>query len=267
VTIEEVTGESAYFEQLKATEAIEALSRHDDTPQIDTPHARRQVSLRTFRWADLIDNPDKVKTLGDFESAYARNGGAAMSRQWDDLIIAAAEGTANTGKSGGTAVTLPASQKVAVDFNDGGSAANAGLTVGKLRQARQIFTENEAIEPEEEIHIVVRAQQVHDLLTDEEVTSGDYNTIRALVNGEINSYMGFTFHHCERITYVSTTDIASVLCYTKSGIAMGVGKDVQTRITERDDKNYSVQVWMEFTANATRLEEEKVVEIACDESP
>ncbi len=47
---------------------------------------------------------------------------------------------------------------------------------------------------------------------------------------------------------------------------MAVGKDVMARIDERADKSYSTQVYYCATFGATRMEEEKVVQILCDES-
>ena len=58
---ESVVGKNAFVERIGSTAAVDAASRHDDTPRIDTPHSRRRLSLRTSRWADLIDNADKVK--------------------------------------------------------------------------------------------------------------------------------------------------------------------------------------------------------------
>ena len=42
-------------------------------------------------------------------------------------------------------------------------------------------------------------------------------------------------------------------------------EDIQTKISERADKNYSTQVYLCMTIGATRVEDEKVLEIACTE--
>ena len=52
---ESVVGKSAFFDQVGSVTAVEKTSRHSDTPQIDTPHARRRVSLADYEFADLID--------------------------------------------------------------------------------------------------------------------------------------------------------------------------------------------------------------------
>ena len=65
VRVENITGKNAFFDQVGVATAQLRTSRHADTPQIDTPHARRRVSLADYEYADLIDDQDKVKMLID----------------------------------------------------------------------------------------------------------------------------------------------------------------------------------------------------------
>ncbi|MGB1882258.1 MAG: phage capsid protein, partial [Gammaproteobacteria bacterium] len=115
---ESVTGEKAFFDQVGAVAAVKRTSRHGDTPLVETPHSRRQVTLETYEWADLIDDADKVRMLIDPTSTYAQAAAAAMGRAIDDEIIAAATGTAKTGKSGSTSTSLPAGQQIAAGSAD-----------------------------------------------------------------------------------------------------------------------------------------------------
>ena len=48
-------------------------------------------------------------------------------------------------------------------------------------------------------------------------------------------------------------------------LALAVGAEPSGRISERDDKNYSTQVFMSMDIGATRMDETGVVEIICDE--
>ena len=70
VRVESVVGKNAFFDQVGSVTAVEKTSRHSDTPQIDTPHARRRVSLADYEFADLIDQQDKVRLLIDPTSSY-----------------------------------------------------------------------------------------------------------------------------------------------------------------------------------------------------
>ena len=108
VRIENVVGKNAFIDQIGKATAQLRTSRHADTPQLDTPHARRRLSLASYEYADLIDDQDKVRMLIDPTSFYAQAAAAAMGRAMDDVIIAAALGTASTGETGSGSATLDA---------------------------------------------------------------------------------------------------------------------------------------------------------------
>ncbi len=253
--MESQTGETGFYEQVGATAAVERTSRHGDTPRVDTPHARRAVTMQTFEWADLIDQADKVRMLIDPTSTYAQSAMMAMNRSRDDVIIEAALGTARTGKSGTTNVVLPTSQKIA--------ASATGLTLAKLIEAKELFGEND-VDEDIPLFMAASARQISNLLTDDKITSNDYATVKALVRGEIDSFMGFTFTRTQRLT-TDTNGDRQVIAWAQDGLLLAQGSNNITRITERDDKSYSTQVFRSEDFGATRMEEEKVVEIACVE--
>ena len=97
VDVENVRGKNAFFDQIGVTAAVARTTRHGATPQVNTPHSRRRVSLADFEWADLIDDLDKVRMLVDPTSSYAKAAAAAMNRSIDDIIIAAMNAAASTG--------------------------------------------------------------------------------------------------------------------------------------------------------------------------
>ena len=250
---ESVVGKDAYFDQIGKVTAILKTSRHSDTPQIDTPHSRRRVSLADYEFADLIDQQDKVRLLIDPTSSYAKAAAYAMGRAMDDVIIAAALGSANTGVSGGTAVALPAGNIVAA--NTGGT----GMNIAKLASAKQILDAGD-VDPSIKRHIVVSPAEIADLLNNTTVTSSDFNTIKALVHGEIDSFMGFKFHVSNRLVDNGAAN-TQCIAFAEDGILLGVGKDVTARIDERSDKSYATQVYYCQTIGATRMEEAKVVSV------
>jgi len=254
VRVENVVGKNAFFDQVGAATAQLRTTRHADTPQIDTPHARRRVSLADYEYADLIDDQDKVRMLIDPTSAYAMAAAAAMGRAMDDVIISAATGTAYTGETGSTATALPAGQQIA--------AGGADMTVAKLREAKKILDLSD-VDPSIPRYIAVGPNQIESLLGDTNVTSSDFNTVKALVQGEVNQFMGFNFIMTNRLAISGST--RSCFAWAEDGIAIGVGKDVNARIDERADKGYATQVYYCMSIGATRMEENKVVQIDCDE--
>lgn len=256
VRIESVTGKNAFFDQVGSATAVKRLTRHADTPQMETPHSRRRVSLVDYEYADLIDNQDKLRTLIDPTSSYALAAAYALGRAQDDEIIAAATGTAFTGETGSTSTSFPAANAIT-------EASTGGLTLTKLRNAKKILDTGN-VDPSIPRYIIVGPQQVVDLLGDTNVTSSDFNTIKALVNGELNTFMGFNFIMSNRLSIASSK--RKVLVYTQDAILMAVGQDIMTKIDERADKGYSTQVYVCQTIGATRMEEAKVVSIECHEA-
>ena len=259
-----VVGKTKFTEQIGSTEAQKKVSRHSDSPLVNTPHARRAYSLEDYEWGDLIDKNDKVRMLIDPTSSYAQAAAFAMGRAMDDVIIDAALGTAKTGVSGGTDTALPPSQVIASNAIDNASDAAHGLSPQKLRSAMTLFHENNVPEDEEKF-LVVSPKAIQSLLTHKEVVSSDFNTVRALVNGEVDTYMGFRFVISNRLA-IDSSSIRDCFAYVRSGIELGVGQDVMARIEERPDKSFSTYVYYCMTIGATRLEEEKVVKIEVDES-
>jgi len=255
VDTESVNGEKAFFDQVGQAAAVLRTSRHADTPLVETPHTRRMVTMSDYEYADLIDDSDKVRLLVDPTSTYSRAAAAAMGRAMDDIIITAALGTSQTGKDGSTSTALPAGQKIA--------HGSAGLTIAKLVSAKELL-DAASVDPSIPRHIIVSPKQISDLLNNTTVTSSDFNTVKALAQGEINSFVGFNFIVSNRLNTDSNSD-RQVIAFAQDGMKLAVGKEPAARIDERADKSYSTQVYYCQTIGATRMEEEKVVEIACNE--
>lgn len=249
---ETVEGEIAYFDQVGAGSATKRQSRHADTPLTETPHARRQVMLEDYEYSDLIDRLDQVKTLTDPTSAYSQAAAHALGRAMDDVIIAAANGTARGGKSGQIAIPLGPGQKLA--------SGGAGLTLAKLLQAKEILDAAEN-DPDEARFIACPAKDVTVLLGNTQVTSSDYNTVKALAAGQIDTFLGFRFIRTQRLGLTGGGERAC-LAWRQSALLLAIGEAPKVKVTERPDKSYATQVYCAMSVGATRMEEEGVVEIA-----
>ena len=260
VRLETVVGKNAFIDQIGSVTAQLRSSRHADTPQIDTPHQRRRLSIASYEFADLIDDQDKVRMLIDPTSSYAQAAAAAMGRAMDDVIIAAALGTASTGETGSGSATLDATANMA-----GSASSNDGLTVAKLTEAKRKMDLND-VDPSIPRYIAVGPKQIEDLLGSTTVTSSDFNTVKALVQGDVDTFLGFQFIMTNRLD-IDSNDIRSCFAWAEDGITLGIGKDVQARIDERNDKGYATQVYYCMDIGAVRMEESKVVKIFCDETP
>ena len=148
---------------------------------------------------------------------------------------------------------------------ESGSTANSGLTIAKLRQAKYILDAFEVDDDEERI-FVLSAKQLQDLLGTTQVGSVDYNSVKALVDGALNSFMGFTFRRSQLLDRVVATDVRSCYAYVKSGIILAE-RGLKTHMDVRVDLSHSLQIRSVASLAAVRLEEKKVVQVFCDESP
>ena len=257
VTMGSYTGKAAKaVEQIGSVTAQKRTSRHSDTPLISTPHDARWVFPTDYEWADLIDDADKLRMLIEPTSPYAQNGAYALGRAMDTDIISAALGTSKTGENGTTSTAFASAQQIA--------AGAAGLTVAKLREAKKILLANEVDVENDPLYIAVTAKQLDDMLGTTQVTSADYNTVKALVQGQVDTFMGFKFVQTELLGVDGSSD-RRVIAWAKSGVHCGVWNDISGKVTERADKSYSNQVYVKGTFGATRTEEGKVVEILCSE--
>lgn len=253
------TGQSKFYDQYNQDSAVELVTRYADTPTQVPDFRRRMVTPRYFVSATLEDPKDALQMAIDPKSTMMMAKMAAFNRTKDDIIISAQGGTAYTGQTGTTAVTFPTSNKIL--FNQ--FTTGNGLTKAKVLAAKRILDANE-VEPTDRF-LSHTAAQLEDLLNTTEVTSSDYNVVKALVQGELKTWCGFTFIHSERLL----TDAASsrlIYAWQRMAVQLAIQKEIEGRVDERADKNFAWQVYMRMCLGSTRLEEARIVQIACAEN-
>lgn len=245
---EMVRGKTHNFERLGASAAVAKTTRHTPTPILDVPHSRRKLDMEDFIWSDLVDPEDIIRMLIEPKSAYARNAAMAMGRQWDIQIITGCGADATDGD--GNAVVFD-------DANQTVGDGTAAMTIASLTGAKYIMDKNEV--PFNDRYMVISAEEMQALLNTTEITSADYNTVRALVKGEIDTYLGFKFVQTELLPVVTT--VRDCFAFQKDCIGLGVGADVKVRTDERKDVSYAWQIFASFSAAATRIDDAGVVKI------
>lgn len=247
-----IVGDSKKINRIGATAAQKKTTRHGDTPLIETPHSTRWIDLDDYEWADLVDQLDQKKMLASPTSDYLKAGVQAMNRAKDDVLYAAMRGSARASSG---SVALPAGQKVAV--------AATGLTKAKIIGTKKLFRANEADEENgEQLYFMYSSEAMEDVMGDTTLTSADHLTVQMLQEGKVGKrWMGFEWVPFERASKVGNDRF---LCaWAKSGVALGTGAEIMTRLTERADKSYAMQPYASMSIGAVRVEEAKVVEVAC----
>lgn len=266
VTVRPQYSKTDFYDRIGTVSFAEKTTRHAPTALEEAEHTRIAVSMRDYRNALPFDTEDKIRMgLRDPRNAYAETQAKALGQKFDSVVIAAATGTTYTGETGGTAEAYSATTYgIAVNAVAPGNApANSNLTIEKLIQAKSKFGVQESVMDGEPLVCVVTQSQIDSLLRTTETTSADYNTVKALVSGAIDSFMGFKFVRTQLLA--KSGNIRTCLCFPKSGIVVGMADQRITKIDQRPDLNYTWQVWTQGTFGATRTWREKVVSIACDE--
>jgi hypothetical protein len=269
VIAEPVTGSSAWFDQIGHVEAQENTTRNGDTPITDVPFSRRLIHIRDWDVHELIDRKDERKMLAGPVPKVAQVLMGGMNRTMDREILASMFATAYSGKTGATTVAFPSSQQVLVNnWDHGAGSGNAGLTISKLISAKEILDNNEVDGDEAmaERFIACTPKQISNLLATTEATSGDFAEVKALVRGEIDTFMGFKFIRLSsRIVPTDGSGYRRVACWQRAGVYLGINEDVTGDIGPRRDKRGSIQASCFASWGSARVEETRVVEIKCAE--
>lgn len=279
----DIVGMNYYFERIGATGVQLKISRHVPTPIISTPHSRRRVSMTTTTWGEAIDTDDKLKLLINPESEYVEAAKNAFGRAIDDFIIDGALNPSFAGTDGATSVSFPAAQVLADTAITNQTSLDAGtddakhMSPQRLRAVKQIFDLAD-VDPDEERFGVVGATQIFQMLQWVPVISADYNTVKALAEGAVDTYMGFKFIMSNRLPTISatafgpflrttysafpgTTTAADRICFfwARSGIGHAIQEEVRTEIAKDPSLSFATRLYMEMVMGATRIEEARVV--------
>jgi hypothetical protein len=273
VTEDKYVGQAASpVEQVGIVAMQPVTQRYGPMQRVDAATDRRWVYPSDYDLPQLFDNFDKLRLLIDPKGKFVNNAKNAANRQYDDLIIAALGGTAQTGVTGQNAIVLPAGEVVSVQQ---GATAATGLTVAKLRQGKLILMQNEAYSDEEEdpgdpnsgLVCVAGGRQLDNLMAEAQVVSRDFNDQPVLEEGRVKRFLGIEFVRSERLV-TGTDDQAGISTkvhiWQREGMHLGIWNDITTNISQRHDlQSEPWQSYVFMTAGATRLEEKRVTQLWC----
>jgi hypothetical protein len=144
----------------------------------------------------------------------------------------------------------------------GGSATN--MNIEKLRATAKALNLKNV--PAEDRYLLMHASQLDALLGETEVTSADYAAVKALVRGEINTFMGFN------ILTMGDRDEGGVplpstrTCFAWHKDSLGYAESMaqKTEVNYVPEKT-SFLVSSMFSAGAVSIDDEGIVAISCTE--
>ena len=243
-----VEGSTYKFPKIGKGVAQVRIPQSDVTP-LNVSYGQVTATLADYIAAEYSDIFMQAKVNFDERSELVKVVAAAIGRRQDQLIVDAlvASSTSNT-----------------VASSVGG--ANTNMNLDKLIAAKKALDAKNV--PMDNRHIVIHANNLAGMLGETKVTSSDFNTVKALVQGEINTFLGFTFHvvgdRDEGGLPLSSGD-RKVYAFHRDAVGMAEGIAPKTEINYIPEKT-SFLVASMFSAGAVAIDAEGIVEITCDEN-
>ena len=205
-----VVGDTYKFRKMGKGTANQKATAADVDP-MDVGHSMVTATLANWNAPEYTDIFDAAEVNFDEKQELANTIAGALGRRCDQLVIDAMD-----------AITPTAS-----DIVDGGT----NLTMAKVIDA-QVALRDQGV-PNSELFAVIEAGGLGGLLNDNKATSGDYQAIKALVSGEINTLCGFNFIVIETRSEGGLTvasDVVDSYFFQRPAVGLAIGIDMKTEI-------------------------------------
>ena len=205
-----VVGDTYKFRKMGKGTANQKTTAADVDP-MDVGHSLVTATLANWNAPEYTDIFDAAEVNFDEKQELANTIAGALGRRCDQLVIDAMDAS-----SPDTSTIVHGS---------------ANLTMAKVIDA-QVELRDQGV-PNSELFAVIEAGGLGGLLSDEKATSGDYQAIKALVSGEINTLCGFQFIVIETRSEGGLTEASNVVdswFFQRPAIGLAIGIDMKTEI-------------------------------------
>lgn len=253
-----IVGDRKRFSRIGKTTSRQTSVRKADTIWDDgDDDFRWAVYQNPFVLTKLLDQYDEAN-LGSLtlpNTEYINLHAATYQRDMDKTIAKVLLDPAVDGKAGTTTVALPAGQIIA--------ASAAGLTIAKLLKAREVLSK--ASVPMENRYMIVAPEDITSLLNTTQVTSADYNTVRALSLGQVDTFCGFKFIEVPDALPVAAGVRSCIAVHMAPGSEMSAVKMIYHQKGSTIDriavKSNAVGIQTHYRIGGVRCHDEAVVRV------
>jgi hypothetical protein len=265
-----VTGNTDFWDRIAPIEAIQKTTRYADTPLVDSNFSRRACYLTDWHLANYVDWSDLARVLADPKSEQSKNTTLSLGRRVDRLFIAALDASVQTDETGGTAVTF------ANDWSARGAAvarsgstgdwdfSAAALTVPNLASLK-LDMDNNDVDPDRR-HIAMDPSGLKQLLSASsapQITNSDYATVKALVMGDVDTFLGFKFHTSSLMPNPSGNNYYGY-AWHEDAMGLSMAQELTTEVDKRPDKSNVWQIYAKMAMGVVRTQGEGVVRFKID---
>ena len=244
-----VEGSTVKFPKVGRGVATVRVPQTDVTP-LNVGFSTVTLTLADYNAAEYSDIFSQAKVNFDERQELVQVVAGAMGRRQDQMILDALSAS---------------STSLTVANSIGGSTTN--MNVAKLREAKRLLDKGNV--PPDGRNIIIHANGLSNLLSETSVTSSDFNSVKALVQGDINTFLGFTFHvlgdRSEGGLPIDGSLDRTCYAFHKDAIGYGEGIAMRTEINYIAEKT-SWLVNEVFSAGAVAIDDEGIVKITCRET-
>ena len=241
-----VVGETYKFHKL-GTASTGSKTREAELTPVNPAHTVVTATLADQYSPILLDELDQLKTNADMRREYVMASANALGR-WTDATINTALLASNTN----------------------GTTLSGGLTYAKITEALTLLNAVDA-DPEDRF-LIIGPHQLADALALTSLTSSDYVTIRSVMNGAIDSALGFRWIMSNQLT-LNNLDAAGGAqnntrhCFAvhKQAVGLAIGQDLKTEINYVPMRDATL-VNSKISLGAAVIEATGVIEVGCVEA-
>jgi len=244
-----VEGSTVKFPKIGKGSATIRVPQTDVSP-LNVSYSQVTATMADWNAAEYSDIFQQQKVNFDERRELVQVVSNAIGRRMDQIILDA----------------LAASSTSLTVSNDIG-ATDSNLNVAKLRRAKKLLDANNV--PMDGRCMVISASGLEGLLGETQTTSADYNSVRALVSGELDTFLGFKFvtigDRSEGGLPIDGSLDRTCYAFHRDAVGMGIGMNQRTEINYVPEKT-SFLVNSMFSAGAVAIDDEGIVKITCRES-
>lgn len=244
-----VEGSTVKFPKVGKGVATIRVPQSDVTP-LNVGFSSVTLTLSDYNAAEYSDIFSQAKVNFDERQELVQVVAGAMGRRQDQMILDALNAS---------------STSLTVANSIGG--ANTNMNIAKLREAKRLMDKNNV--PPDGRNIIIHGNGLANLLSETSVTSSDFNSVKALVQGELNTFLGFTFHvlgdRSEGGLPIDGSLDRTCYAFHKDAVGYGEGIAMRTEINYIAEKT-SWLVNEVFSAGAVAIDDEGIVKITCRET-
>jgi hypothetical protein len=241
-----VEGNQVKFPKIGKGTATVRVPQTDVTP-LNVTYSQVTATMSDYIAAEYSDIFSQQKVNFDERRELVQVVGAAIGRRMDQLTIDALTAS-------GTSLTVATTV--------GGAGTN--MNIEKLIEAKKLLDAGNV--PMEGRCMLIHANTLAGLLGETQVTSADFASVKALVQGDIDTFMGFKF-----VTLgdrdeggLPLPSTRTCFAFHRDAVGVGIGMNQKSEINYVPEKT-SFLVSSMFSAGAVAIDAEGIVAISCTE--